>query len=338
MVDFRENGWNTPKIRRSLLGSIEKAYYNIVLVKPPNGEPMHDQPGGDERHLRIIGAASGLGARDRGCADGPVAFHHAQAWHDIASHPRLDWGRTLFPPDGEATRLTQRIAALCEELADEVGAVLSADELPLVIGGDHSVAIGTWSGVARFAGAPLGLLWIDAHLDCHTPETTHSGAIHGMPLACLLGHGDRRLIGLGLPGAQLDPAYTAVLGVRSHEPEETELPQRLGVRIIDQEEITRRGFTACFADAIEHVARAPAGFGVSLDLDAIDPLLAPGVGSPEPDGVLASELIAALAKSANLPGLRALEIVEYNPDRDHHGRTAHLMATLIGKILRSTEK
>ena len=290
------------------------------------------------RPLRLIGAASGLGAPDRACGDGPLAFRRSQAWHELAEQEGIDWGRILYPPAGEAKQRTQRIATLCRELADELGAVLAAGELPVVIGGDHSVAIGTWSGVARHAGQPVGLLWIDAHLDSHTPETTHSGAIHGMPLACLLGHGDRRLVGLGLAGAQVDPAHVAVLGVRSREPEESELPRRLGVRIYEQEEIAARGFAACYAEAAARVSAAPGGFGLSLDLDAFDPLLAPGVGSPEPDGLAAADLLAALPALLAEPGLRAAEIVEYNPDRDRHGRTAHLLATLIGKILRSTEK
>ena len=142
--------------------------------------------------VRIIGAASGLGAQDQACADGPVAVHRSQAWHELAHHPRVDWGRTLFAPAADGGGATGRLAGLCRHLADEVGHALRGGEFPVIIGGDHSVAIGTWSGVARVAGEPVGLLWIDAHLDSHTPETSYSGAIHGMPLACLLGRGDKR--------------------------------------------------------------------------------------------------------------------------------------------------
>lgn len=281
--------------------------------------------------VRIIGAASGLGAQDRGCEDGPVAFHHSQAWHELEHHPRLDWGRTLFPPD--EPNKTARIAGLCRHLADEVGLALAAREFPLVVGGDHSVAIGTWGGVARFAGAPVGLLWIDAHLDSHTPETTHSGAIHGMPLACLLGRGDKRLLHIGLAGAQVDAGHAVVLGPRSWEPEETEFLRRAGVRVIDGEEIARRGFADCLDEAAAIVAGAPSGFGITLDLDAIDPRLAPGVGSPEPDGLPARDELDALRRLSGRPGLLALEIVEYNPDRDRHGITAGLISELIAEIL-----
>jgi arginase len=283
--------------------------------------------------IRIIGAASGLGAQDQGCEDGPVAFHRSQAWHELEHHPLVDWGRTLFAPDAPGMSATGRIAGLCRRLADELVVALTAREFPVVIGGDHSVAIGTWSGVARFAGEPVGLLWIDAHLDSHTPETTYSGAIHGMPLACLLGRGDKRLLNLGLPGVQVSAAHTVVLGPRSYEPEEMDFLRSMGVRIIDSEEIMARGFSICLDEAMAIVFRAPGGFGLTLDLDAIDPMLAPGVGSPEPEGLWDGDVLVGLQRLASTPGWRGLEIVEYNPDRDTEGTTARLIADLIGAIV-----
>lgn len=283
--------------------------------------------------IRIIGAASGLGAQDHGCEDGPVAFHRSQAWHELEHQPRIDWGRMLFAGDASGRSEIARIADLCRRLADEVAQALVAGEFPLVIGGDHSIAIGTWSGVAGVAGAPVGLLWIDAHLDSHTPETTYSGAVHGMPLACLLGRGDKRLLGIGRPGAQVSAAHTVVLGPRSYETEEMDFLRAMGVRIIDSGEIAERGFAACLQEAIAIVTAAPTGFGLTLDLDAIDPGSAPGVGSPEPDGLWGGDVLAAVAQLAALPGLRAVEIAEYNPDRDWQGRTARLIAELIAEIL-----
>lgn len=293
-------------------------------------KPRHTASPG---RIRIIGAASGIGAQDRACEDGPVAFHRSQAWHELEHHPLIDWGKTLFAPQGDHASITGRIAALCRNLADEVVLALRAGEFPVVIGGDHSVAIGTWSGVARAIAEPIGLLWIDAHLDSHTPETSYSGAIHGMPLACLLGRGDKRLLNIGLEGTQISAAHTVVLGPRSYEPEELEFLQRMQVRIIDSDEILRRGFAACLDEAIAIVASAPAGFGVTLDLDAIDPRLAPGVGSPEPDGLVVHDAVEAMRRIGGLPGLKALEIVEYNPDRDRHGTTAGLISDLIGELL-----
>lgn len=283
--------------------------------------------------IRIIGAASGLGAQDQGCEDGPLAFHRSQAWHELEHQSQIDWGRMLFAADSPGRSEIGRIAGLCRRLADEVALAQAAGEFPLVIGGDHSIAIGTWSGVARVAGAPVGLLWIDAHLDSHTPETTYSGAVHGMPLACLLGRGDKRLLGIGRPGAQVSAAHTVVLGPRSYEAEEMEFLRTMGVRIIESSEIAERGFAACLHEALTIVTAAPAGFGLTLDLDAIDPGSAPGVGSPEPDGLWDGDVLAAVAQLATLPGLRAVEIAEYNPDRDWQGRTARLIAELIGEIL-----
>ncbi len=284
--------------------------------------------------LRIIGAASGLGAQDRACEDGPVAFHRSQAWHELAKHPLVDWGRTLYAPSAQSGQApVQRIAEFCRNLADEVALTLAQGQFPVVIGGDHSVAIGSWSGVARHLEVPPGLLWIDAHLDSHTPETTYSGAIHGMPLACLLGQGDKRLLNIGLAGPQINAAHTAVLGPRSYEPEEFEFLQRAGVRVFTSEEIADRGFAACLDEAISIVHGAPAGFGVTIDLDVIDPHMAPGVGSPEPDGLYATDLLTALRWIAGLSGLQAVEIVEYNPDRDRHCVTAELLSALIGEIL-----
>lgn len=283
--------------------------------------------------VRVIGAASGLGAQDRACEDGLVAFHRSQAWHELAHQPRVDWGETLFAADSVAVSGVGRIASLCRRLATEVASALSADEFPLVIGGDHSIAIGTWSGVARAIGEPPGLLWIDAHLDSHTPETSYSGAVHGMPLACLLGRGDKRLLNIGLNGPQISAAHTVVFGPRSYETEELDFLRTMGVRVISGEDIDERGFSRCLAEAIGIVADAPAGFGVTLDLDAIDPALAPGVGSPEPDGLWDGDVVSGLRRLSQLPGLRAMEIVEYNPDRDWLGRTAQLMTDLIEGIL-----
>ena len=283
--------------------------------------------------IRIIGAASGVGACDSGCEDGPSAFHCSADWRELERYPLVAWGATLFPPDAAGAVPVGRVADLCRRLADSVGETLADGAFPLVIGGDHSIAIGTWSGVARFAGAPVGLLWIDAHLDSHTPETTHSGAIHGMPLACLLGRGDQRLLDMGLRGAQIDPRHTVVLGPRSWEAEEAELLARMGVRVICRNEIGARGLAACLAEVAAIMTAAPCGFGITIDLDAFDPAAAPGVGSPEPGGLRARELRGGLQRLAAIPGLRALELAEYNPNRDRDGLTAKLIRNLIEDML-----
>lgn len=267
-----------------------------------------------------------------------MAFHHSRAWRELEHHPALDWDRTLFPVGDRSLSVTNRVAGLCRHLADEVALTLASGQFPVVVGGDHSVAIGTWSGVARHVAAPVGLLWIDAHMDSHTPETTYSGAIHGMPLACLLGQGDKRLLDIGLTGGQLIPAHTVVFGARSFEPEEAEFLERMRVRVFGEEEIERDGFRAAFDAALAIVRGAPNGFGISIDLDAIDPSIAPGVGSPEPDGLTAADVLAGLDELADNENLLCLEIVEYNPDRDRHGITAKLIGGLIKEILPAGSK
>lgn len=288
------------------------------------------------RKLRIIGAASGVGAEDPGCAKGPWALHRSHAFHDIAHHHGVDWRETLYPRPGHGGSALAQVHDLCERLATDVGEALRAGAFPVVVGGDHSVAIGTWSGVRAalgVAGAP-GLLWLDAHMDSHTKETSYTGNLHGMPLACLLGLGDKRLVAVGGPGPKLDPHHTVLLGVRSYEPEEAELLTRLGVRVIDGAEVERLGFGAAFDAALAIVRRAKGGFGISVDLDVFEPEQAPGVGTPEPCGLPIEPVLAGLDRLQREAGLLAMEITEYNPDRDKGGRTAALVARLVATLLK----
>ncbi|WP_051020048.1 ornithine--oxo-acid transaminase, partial [Thauera linaloolentis] len=215
-------------------------------------------------------------------------------------------------------------------LADRIAA-LAADAVPLVLGGDHAVAAGTWRGIARRAGHAPGLVWVDAHLDSHTATTTHSGNIHGMPLAALLGEGDAALA--GVPGLPLDPARTCIVGARAWEPEERQLLERLGVRIFDMAEIARRGLTAVFRDALAIARAQGSGFGLSLDLDALDPQALPAVTCPEASGLDPRELADALLALRGCDDFLALEIVEYRPDLDADGRCARWIAEFAAAAL-----
>lgn len=283
------------------------------------------------RMLRLIGAASGSGAQDPGCHAGPPALHRAHAFDDLNRRPDLTWGEMLFPRQRLEGK-TAQVADLCQRLQQAVAQARQRGETPVVLGGDHSCAIGTWSGVRASSTEPVGLLWLDAHLDSHTPESSHSGALHGMPLACLLGQGDRRLVSVGGPRPKLRPEEVALIGVRSWEAEERDFLDRLGVRVYGIEEVRRRGLPAVFAEALGRVRNAPGGYGVSLDLDVFDPREAPGVGSPEPAGLSQTELLPCLAGLAGDPALLALELAEFNPDRDAGGRTAALAARLIEAV------
>lgn len=287
------------------------------------------------RPVRIIGVASGEGAPDPGCARGPWALQHSHAFRHVAHHTRVTWQETLFPRAAHGDTPLERVHDLCERLGADVRQALVSGALPVVVGGDHSCAIGTWSGVHTYLdGVPgPGLLWLDAHMDSHTPQTTHSGAIHGMPLAVLLGVGDKRLVGVGGAGPKLRPAHTVLLGVRSYEAEEADFLARLGVRVIDAPELGRRGFAACFDEALAIVRQAPGGFGISIDLDVFEPRRVPGVGSAEPDGLLPEAVLAGLGGVAADPTLLAVEITEFNPGRDIGGRTSVLLAQLIAAFV-----
>lgn len=285
--------------------------------------------------IQIIGAASGLGAQDHGCADGPVALRAAGLLTRLqAAGLNARWQETLRPL--AAPNPIQAITALCTRLSQTVCSSVEDGNFPLVIGGDHSCAIGTWSGLHRaLKHKPLGLIWIDAHMDSHTPQTSPSGALHGMPLACLLGHGLPELTALGGPPPQLLPQHACLIGVRSYEPGEAALLELLQVRVFTMEEIHRRGIEAVMADALRIAQRDTAGFGVSIDLDALDPREEPGVGSPVADGLLGKELLAGLARLRLHPALRALELMEYNPHRDRKLRTAHMALDLAECLLGS---
>jgi arginase len=200
----------------------------------------------------------------------------------------------------------------------------------LVIGGDHSCAIGTWSGAAAALRpfGPFGLIWIDAHMDMHVPETTHSGAVNGMPVAALLGYGAPELTGLCDDRGAIAPHHVCLVGARSFEPEEIAFARRHGVRVIGMDELSRRGIEDTCAEACAIAGGGTAGYGVSLDLDAFDPADAPGVGTPEPGGIGASELLDAWADLTRSSLCVGAEIVEYNPHRDRAGRTARLISTL----------
>ncbi len=279
------------------------------------------------RELRLIGVSSGIGAPAGSawaCAQGPEALRRA----GLAAAPghdgcRARWDRMLSPGEGQRQAV---VAELLGRLADRVADVISEGAVPVVIGGDHSIAAGTWRGAGR-AGSGLGLLWLDAHLDAHTPETSPSGNLHGMPLAALLGAGPAELVGVA--GPLLDPRHVCVVGARSFEADEMRFLRAMGVRIFEIEDIRRRGLAAVLAEALAWIRRGTAGFGVSIDLDVVDPLDAPGVNTPAPDGIDGGELCAALRGLVLDPQLVALEIAEFNPARDGGQRTARLAVTLL---------
>ncbi len=294
---------------------------------------MTPAPVSPPRSIIVIGAASGAGAPDPATAEGPDALRHYRVFHDTPLQ-HVEWDSILRVPCEAQDSPLHAVAALGARLAAEVEAVLQAGNFPLVVGGDHSCAIGTWSGVHRALQrkGPLGLIWIDAHMDSHTFATTPSGQLHGMPLAVLLGHGETALTAIDGTEAKLRPEHVSLIGVRSFEAGEAALLQRLGVRIYDMKEVRRRGLAEVFDEALAIARHGTAGFGVSVDLDALDPVEEPGVTTPVPGGLHRAELAAALTHLRGDPAFVAMEIVEYNPHRDRGHATADAAGALVDAI------
>jgi arginase len=286
------------------------------------------------RPMDVFGVHSGLGGHTHGAGKGPQVLKSAGVlqwlgqmgfvgarWHDIGHGEAADGVPVL-----------DQIVRVCRDLADGVERAIEADHATLVLGGDHSCAVGTWSGAANALEprGPLGLVWIDAHMDSHTPATTPSGNYHGMPVAHLLGKGLPALTSITRHPPAIRPEHLAVVGVRSFEPAEPELLHALGVRVFIMQEVVARGFDAVLEEAMAIAGRGTAGFGVSLDLDAIDPSDVPGTGSPVDDGISAETMLRALEGLGTRPGLVGLEIAEFNPTLDHDNVTLDLVRRLLG--------
>lgn len=288
----------------------------------------------DHQQVHLIGAALGRGAPDSRCALGPEALRAYGIRNDANQGPEFVWDAILKQDEGVDAH--EAIAALCTALAERTADLVAAGERFAVVGGDHSCAIGTWSGAAKALGSQghLGLLWIDAHMDSHTPETSPSGAIHGMPVAALLGHGLPALTRIATAEPKVQPQRLALVGIRSYEGGEAALLERLGVRVFFMEEIQRRGLDAVMAEALAIVSGDTAGFGISIDLDALRPEDAPGVGTPEPGGLAARDLLQSLEGVGGRRGLLGVEVTELNPARDEEQRTLAVTGRLIQTLSR----
>src|SRR6185312_12601052 len=195
------------------------------------------------------------------------------------------------------------VSKLCGLLASAVAESLRRGRLPCVLGGDHSCAGGTWTGVARATKGALGLVWVDAHMDAHTPKTSHTGRLHGMPLAWLLGQDDDPLYGLA--AGVVEPRHVCLVGVRSFEREEEARLKDLGVRVIYMSEVRKRGVAAVIEEAVGIATRGTAAYGISIDLDVVTPEEAPGVGTPVAGGSVGNDLARALARVGGGAGLAA---------------------------------
>lgn len=289
--------------------------------------------------VQIIGVPQDLGANRRGVDMGPSAIRYAGLRERLESlgysvHDRGNIAVSLReerPPGNERLHYLPEIKATCELLAQAVREVAEAGDLPLVLGGDHSIAIGTLAGVA--AVKECGVIWIDAHGDFNTPETTSSGNIHGMPLAASLGRGDEGLVGCGGFVPKAKEKNVALIGARDLDPEERETLRRSRISVFTMQDIDEMGMKRVMQQAIAAALNGTEGIAVSLDMDALDPLVAPGVGTPVRGGLTYREAHLAMELIAETGALLSLEVVEVNPILDNRNQTAELAVELIASAL-----
>jgi len=289
--------------------------------------------------VKIIGVPMDLGASRRGVDMGPSAMRIARIGplleglgHSVIDAGNVEVRIAESQHYGENERkFLAEIAEACWRLSAETHRAMQEGAIPLVLGGDHSIAIGTVAGIARHfrqRGEALGLIWLDAHGDINTPETSPSGNIHGMPLAHIIGFGTPELLRIGGGGTMVDASRAALVGVRDLDPGERDLIRKSGIRAFTMREIDERGLRAVMQEAIAIASSGTAGFHVSLDVDWIDPSDAPGVGTPVWGGATYREGHLAMEMIADSAGMRSMEVVEVNPVLDHANETAVLATEL----------
>ncbi len=290
--------------------------------------------------IHVIGAPLDLGAGRRGVDMGPSAVRIAGLGERIAALgiEVVDRGDVLTPL-AETRRRGQRtkryirdISRVCERLYDRTLASLDAGATPLVLGGDHSLAVGSVAAVSAHAaqqGKTIGLLWVDAHADMNTPSTTLSGNVHGMPLAAILGPEPSELSQIGPESPKVDPSRTVLLGVRDLDSAEKDRVLESGVHVFTMKEIDQAGLAAVAARAVSIASRGTSGIHVSFDLDVCDPSIAPGVGTPVKGGLNYREAHTVMEVISDSGALLSLDVVEANPILDTRNMTAQLGVELV---------
>jgi arginase len=295
------------------------------------------------REIGIVGVPMDLGAGRRGVDMGPSAIRYAGLEHDLQAmgFTVKDYQNIAVPGPESAdvgnpqAKFDQLIETACIELRGKVAEIARGSAFPLVLGGDHSIAMGTVAGLLD-AWGDVGVLWIDAHGDINTPETSPSGNVHGMPVAALLGLGEAGLGSrLGWDKRRIRPERLVLFGTRTLDPGERRIIADLGIRMFTMSQIDQMGVTAAVREAISLLG-GPGGIHVSLDMDAVDPLEAPGVGTPWPGGLTFREAHLAMELLAAAGQVSSMEVVEVNPIHDHENRTAKLAADLILSALGRT--
>ncbi len=289
--------------------------------------------------IAVIGAPLDLGAGRRGVDMGPSAIRVASLnarleslGYGVADLGNVEVAQAESQPSGpRSARYLPQIAQTCRRLARMVEKALSEDRMPLVLGGDHSLAAGSVSGTSHYfrkRKQRIGLIWVDAHADINTPETSPSGNVHGMPLACLIGMGPEELSNIYSYSPKVDPRNVALVGIRDVDQLEKPHVKRSGVRAFTMREIDERGLKQVVREAIDIASAGTAGFHLSLDMDAVDPQFAPGVGTPVRGGFTYREAHLAMELINDSAKMVAMDVVEVNPVIDEVNRTAELAVEL----------
>jgi len=290
--------------------------------------------------VRIIGVPMDLGQSRRGVDMGPSALRGAglqarikQLGQQVEDIGNLSVKQPEEMPVGEKrAKYLQEIAETCQDIAVTVDKSLDEGFLPLVLGGDHSIAAGVAAGVAAFFRKDkkqIGYLWLDAHGDMNTPDSSPSGNVHGMPLAAIMGYGAPELVDLLGFKPKAEPGNIVIVGARDLDAQERKIVKKSGVHVFTMRDIDERGMREVMSDALKYCLDDTAGIAVSLDMDFVDPSDAPGVGTPVRGGVTYREAHLAMEMIADSEAMVSLEIVEINPIIDEHNRTALLGVELV---------
>jgi arginase len=311
-----------------------------------------DYPGKGKK-VGILGVPLGFGAATNGSELGVAAMRLAQIrgkaliehikelGYDVKDYGDVECIKPEQANVCENPKHLNEIVAASKNMVEGVKQILEDDAIPVLLGGDHSIAIGTFSGISSFFHAKeqeVGLIWFDAHADINTHETSVSGNIHGMPLAAILGHGEKKLVNLEGFKPKLNPKFCAHVGARDLDTAEKQQIRKLGMRdnFFTMSDIDKRGMLACVKDAIVIASQASGGFAVTFDVDVIDPRFAPGSGTLVRGGITYREAHLALEVIAEHSGMRSFEIVEVNPMLDKSNITVELAGELILSALGKT--
>lgn len=318
----------TAKLRRQTDAS-------MAHLLPLPGEPVQARP------VTVIGMPLDLGADRRGVDMGPSAIRYAGLKHELE---RIgieveDLGNVNIPapeshpPRNVRAKYAEEIVRGCRRLSRMVSQAIQRDRVAVVLGGDHSLAMGSIVGASR-CHDKLGLIWFDAHADFNTPRTSPTGNVHGMPLAAIFQYGSPAMRAL-CKGSIVDAHRSALVGVRDTDEGERQLLKKAGIKVYTMEAIDRFGLQSVMRQAIDTATKGGAPFHVSFDVDVLDPGCAPGVGTPAIGGLTYRESLLAMEMLSETPGLTSVDMVEVNPILDHQNITAkivvNLLATLLGR-------